>query len=85
MIAKKFLYILFEDKGPPRALENSRFSVKNLPNTHNFSCIFVAKIFSLPYFLLQAAPAGIVYGVNAAGCLVGPSGEVCPTGNVQYT
>merc|ERR1711970_389633 len=27
----------------------------------------------------QAAPANTVYGVDAAGCVVGPSGKVCPT------
>merc|ERR1711970_1662340 len=33
----------------------------------------------------QAAPAATVYGVDAAGCVVGPSGKVCPTGNIQFT
>merc|ERR1712142_150808 len=33
----------------------------------------------------QAAPATTVYGVDAAGCVVGPSGKVCPTGNIQFT
>nr|XP_045622011.1 cuticle protein CP1158-like [Procambarus clarkii] len=25
------------------------------------------------------------YGVDGAGCVVGPSGKVCPTGNIQFT
>merc|ERR1711862_784632 len=33
----------------------------------------------------QAAPAATVYGVDAAGCVVGPSGKVCPSGNIQFT
>ena len=34
----------------------------------------------------QAPPPGRVqFGVDAAGCLVGPSGKVCPTGAVQFT
>ena len=34
----------------------------------------------------QAPPPGQVqFGVDARGCLVGPSGSVCPTGNVQFT
>lgn len=33
----------------------------------------------------QAAPyVPVVYGVDAAGCVSGPSGKVCPTGNIQY-
>ncbi|XP_076033127.1 uncharacterized protein LOC143020575 [Oratosquilla oratoria] len=33
----------------------------------------------------QPAPANVAYGVDAAGCLTGPSGKVCPTGNIQFT
>ncbi|ROT76559.1 hypothetical protein C7M84_004854 [Penaeus vannamei] len=34
----------------------------------------------------QAAPAGqVTFGVDAAGCVVGPSGKVCPSGPVQFT
>ncbi|KAL7644990.1 UNVERIFIED_CONTAM: hypothetical protein RMT77_004814 [Armadillidium vulgare] len=33
----------------------------------------------------QPAPRAVAYGIDAAGCLVGPSGKVCPTGNVQFT
>ncbi|KAK8727347.1 hypothetical protein OTU49_009826 [Cherax quadricarinatus] len=34
----------------------------------------------------QAAPAVPgQYGLDAAGCVTGPSGRVCPTGNIQFT
>ncbi|XP_071523115.1 uncharacterized protein [Panulirus ornatus] len=33
----------------------------------------------------QAAPVvPTQYGVDASGCVSGPSGKVCPTGNIQY-
>ncbi|XP_050693703.1 uncharacterized protein LOC126984213 [Eriocheir sinensis] len=35
--------------------------------------------------IYQAAPAvQAAYGVDAAGCVSGPSGKVCPTGNIQF-
>ncbi|XP_042892639.1 collagen alpha-1(X) chain-like [Penaeus japonicus] len=34
----------------------------------------------------QAAPVGqVTFGVDEAGCVVGPSGKVCPSGPVQFT
>ncbi|KAG7172339.1 hypothetical protein Hamer_G009708 [Homarus americanus] len=30
-------------------------------------------------------PGQIVFGVDANGCTVGPSGKVCPTGPIQFT
>ncbi|MPC10461.1 hypothetical protein E2C01_003097 [Portunus trituberculatus] len=35
--------------------------------------------------IYQAAPhVPVIYGVDHAGCVSGPSGKVCPTGNIQY-
>ncbi|KAG7154329.1 hypothetical protein Hamer_G017523 [Homarus americanus] len=34
----------------------------------------------------QPAPTvPIQYGVHPDGCITGPSGKVCPTGNIQFT
>ncbi|XP_066983922.1 cuticle protein CP1158-like [Macrobrachium rosenbergii] len=36
--------------------------------------------------VFQPAPAvPTTYGVDASGCVVGPSGKVCPTGNIQFS
>ncbi|KAK7056574.1 hypothetical protein SK128_021530 [Halocaridina rubra] len=39
---------------------------------------------AMPQFV-QPPTGQLEFGVDAEGCVVGPSGKVCPTGPVQFT
>ncbi|KAK3865307.1 hypothetical protein Pcinc_029077 [Petrolisthes cinctipes] len=39
---------------------------------------------AIPASFQPAPPVHTQFGVDAAGCVVGPSGKVCPTGNIQF-